>query len=108
MNQDTPIAELNSMQSLLSDAVSAPRSVTFLFGTFAALALRLGIVGIYGVISFFVGQRTREIGVRMALGAQRRDVLTLVLNQALSLTLIGVIGGLAAALALTRFLGNLL
>ena len=108
LNEDTPIAELKPMPVILSAAVSAPRSITSLFGAFAALALVLGIVGIYGVISFFVGQRTREIGVRMALGAQPRDVFALVLREGLSLTLIGVAVGLAAAFALTRFLGSLL
>jgi ABC-type antimicrobial peptide transport system permease subunit len=96
------------MPVILSAAVSAPRAVTSLFTAFAGVALILGIVGIYGVISFFVGQRTREIGVRMALGAQPRDVLKLVIREGLSLTLIGVAVGLAAAFALTRFLGNLL
>src|SRR5271155_4558610 len=96
------------MLAILSGAVSAPRSVTSLFAAFAALALVLGVVGIYGVISFFVGQRTREFGIRIALGAQRRDVLKLVMNEGLSLTLVGTAGGLAAAFALTRFLGTLL
>jgi predicted permease len=108
INQDTPIAEVKPMESLLSNAVAAPRSVTALFGAFAGLALILGIVGIYGVIAFFVGQRTREIGVRVALGAQRGDILKLVLRQGLSLTFFGVVGGLAAAAVLTRFLGSLL
>jgi putative ABC transport system permease protein len=108
LNADTPIAELKPMPLILSGATSAPRAVTSLFSAFAALALILGIVGIYGVISFFVGQRTREIGVRMALGAQPRDVLKLVIREGLSLTLIGVAVGLAAAFALTRFLGSLL
>src|SRR5260370_17401377 len=96
------------MPAIVSGAASAARSVTLLFSAFAALALILGIVGIYGVISFFVGQRTREIGVRMALGAQPRDVLKLVIREGLSLTLIGVAVALPAAFPLTRFLATLL
>ena len=108
LSDDTPVAEFKPMPVILSDAVSAPRAVTSLFSAFAAVALVLGIVGIYGVISFFVGQRTREIGVRMALGARPRDVLKLVIWEGLSLTLIGVAVGLAAAFALTGYLGSLL
>jgi putative ABC transport system permease protein len=108
LNPEAPVSEVKSMPAILTDAASAPRSITSLFGAFAALALILGIIGIYGVISFFVGQRTREIGIRMALGAQRRDVLKLVVNEGLSLTLTGILVGLLAAFALTRFLGTLL
>jgi len=108
MSDDTPIAELKAFPSILSEAVSAPRAITTLFSAFAAVALVLGVVGIYGVISFFVGQRTQEIGVRMALGAQPRDVLKLVMREGLSLTFIGVVVGLMSAFALTRFLGSLL
>ena len=105
---DTPIAEVKPMPVILSAALSAPRAVTALLSAFAGLALVLGVVGIYGVISFFVSQRTREIGVRVALGALPRDVQKLVLGEGLSLTLIGVAVGLSAAFALTRFLGSLL
>ena len=108
LNSDAPVGEVKPMPAILSDAASTPRSITSLFAAFAALALALGIVGIYGVVSFFVGQRTREIGIRMALGAQPRDVLKLVVHEGLSLTLMGIGAGLVAALALTRFLGNLL
>jgi putative ABC transport system permease protein len=108
LNPEAPASEVKPMPAILTDAASAPRSITSLFATFAALALILGIIGIYGVISFFVGLRTREIGIRMALGAQRRDVLKLVVREGLSLTLTGVVVGLVAALALTRFLGTLL
>ena len=108
LSDDTPIAEVKPMPVILSAAVSTPRAVTSLFSAFAAVALILGVIGIYGVISFFVGQRTREIGVRMALGAQPRDVLKLVIHEGLSLTLIGVAVGLTAAFALTRFLAGLL
>jgi ABC-type antimicrobial peptide transport system permease subunit len=72
------------------------------------MALLLGIVGLYGVIAYSVSQRTREIGIRMALGAQKHDVLKLVVNRGMGLTVIGVGVGVASALALTRFLSNLL
>jgi putative ABC transport system permease protein len=108
LNQDTPVSEVKTMTAVLSDATSSPRSVTSLFAAFAAVAFLLGAVGIYGVISFFVGQRTREIGIRMALGAQKRDVLKIVLRDGLSMTLTGVLAGLLAAFALTRVLRALL
>src|SRR5271155_1558042 len=108
LNSEAPGSELKTMPGLVSEAMSAPRSATYLFAAFAGLAFVLGVVGIYGVISFFVGQRTREIGIRMALGAQRRDVLKMVVKEGLSLTLTGVVIGLVAALALTRLLGSLL
>jgi putative ABC transport system permease protein len=108
LNPEAPVSELKTMPGVLSEAMSAPRSAMYLFVAFAGLALVLGVVGIYGVIAFFVGQRTREIGIRMALGAQRSDVLKMVLNEGLSLTLPGVVAGLVAALGLTRLLGSLL
>jgi predicted permease len=108
LNPEAPVSEVKAMPEILSGAASAPRSITSLFAAFAALALILGVIGIYGVISFFVGQRTREIGIRIAMGAQRRDILKLVVREGLSLTLTGIAVGLAAACALTRFLGTLL
>ncbi len=79
-----------------------------LLAVFAALALVLASIGIYGVISYIVGQRTHEIGIRMALGAQRSDVLKIVLGQAASLAIIGVAFGLAASAALTRLMSKIL
>jgi ABC-type antimicrobial peptide transport system permease subunit len=78
----------------------------FLLGVFATLALVLASVGTYGVISFMVGQRRHEIGLRMALGAQHRDVMRLVLGEGAKMTLVGVAGGAAAALGLTRLMVN--
>ncbi|HYL92384.1 MAG TPA: ABC transporter permease [Alphaproteobacteria bacterium] len=103
-----PISKVRSMDQIVSDSVAAPRSVMWIFVCFAGLALFLGAIGIYGVISYSVAQRTREIGIRMALGAQRRDVLKMVLRQGSALTLAGLALGIAGALALTRLMASLL
>ncbi len=95
-----------TMDDIISDSLAARRFTMILLGVFAALALILACVGIYGVISYLVGQRTHEIGVRMALGAQRGDVLRLVIGQGATMALIGVAIGIAAALALTRLMSN--
>ena len=108
LSQDTPVSEIKTMTTVVSDATSAPRSITFLFVLFAGIAFLLGAVGIYGVVSFFVGQRTREIGIRMALGAQKKDVLRVVLREGLSMTFAGMFAGFLAALALTRLLQSFL
>jgi len=95
-----------TMQDVIATSFAARRLSMILLATFAALALVLSCVGIYGVISYLVGGRTHEIGVRMALGAQRRDVLSLVLGEGARMALIGVVIGIAAALGLTRLMSN--
>jgi predicted permease len=95
-----------TMDDVIADSFAARRLSMTLLGIFASLALILSCVGIYGVISYLVGQRTHEIGVRMALGAQRSDVLRLVLGQGAKMALIGVAIGIAAALGLTRLMAN--
>jgi len=97
---------LGTMEELLDGSLAFRRFSMLLLGVFAALALLLASVGIYGVISNLVGQRTHEIGVRMALGAQRGDVLRLVLGHGVSLDLLGVVLGIAAALPVMRLLGS--
>jgi len=93
---------------VLSDSTAYRRVTMFLMALFAALALALAAVGLYGVVSYSVAQRTREIGLRMALGAQARDVLRLVLRQGGALILAGVLAGVVAAFAATRALSSLL
>jgi putative ABC transport system permease protein len=96
------------MDEHMSSSIAERRFQTLLLGVFAGIALVIAAIGIYGVVSYAVSRRTHEIGVRMALGAQAGDVLRMVLWRGMSLTLIGVTLGLAAAFALTRVLKNLL
>ncbi len=108
VDKNAPIADVKTMDAVLSESVAAPRFRALLLGAFGALGLLLAMVGIFGVISYAVTQRTREIGVRMALGAQPRDVLRLVLGEGMLLAAIGIVTGAAGALALTKLLESLL
>jgi len=105
---ELPVFELRTMEERLYDSVAQPRFRTTLLGIFAALALMMAVVGLYAVLANAVAQRQREIGVRMALGAQRRDVLNVVVGQGMRLTLLGIGIGLVAALVLSRVLQTLL
>ena len=108
VDKNQPIYEVRSMDEIISGIVSAQRLAFLLLGVFAFLALALAAIGIYGVTSYVVSERTHEIGVRIALGAQPRDVSRIVLSHGARLVGIGVIGGTVAALALTRLLSSLL
>jgi len=97
-----------TMDGVISDSLAARRFSMILLGIFAALALVMSCVGIYGVISYLAGQRTHEIGIRIALGAERRDVLRMVLGEGAKMALVGVAIGLVAAFGLTRLMANML
>jgi predicted permease len=103
-----PIGTMQTMDRVVWDSVGRPRFNAMLFGASGAIALLLAVIGVYGVISYSVQRRTREIGIRRALGAQTGDVLGLVLGQAFVLVLIGIACGTAGAIALTRVMATLL
>jgi putative ABC transport system permease protein len=108
LDKDLPLFGVKSMEEYLAASVAAPRFNTTLLSIFAAVALVLTIVGLYGVMSYSVAQRTNEIGIRMALGAQTLDVLRLIVGQGLKLALIGLAVGLLGAFALMRVISSLL
>ena len=108
VDKDQPIHNVKTMDQILAESVSQPNFNVLLLGVFAAVAVLLAAVGIYGVISFVVTQRTREVGIRIALGARRGDVMKLVMKQGMALAFGGVAIGLAASFALTRLLEGLL
>jgi putative ABC transport system permease protein len=103
-----PVAKIRPMTEVVSASFTSQRFISTLMGAFAALALALTAVGLYGVLSYQVSQRTHEIGLRMALGAQARDVLKMIIRQGMVLVLVGVGIGLACAVALTRIMSNFL
>ncbi|HEX5889681.1 MAG TPA: ABC transporter permease [Pyrinomonadaceae bacterium] len=108
MDQDIPVFAVKTMEEYLSASVAAPRFSTTLLSIFAAVALVLTVVGLYGVMSYSVAQRTNEIGIRLALGAQSRDVLLMIVKQGSLLIVLGLVIGLAGAFALTRLIASLL
>ena len=108
VNPALPVAKIRSMDDIVSTSLREPRFTASLLGSFSGLALLLAGIGIYGVISYFVAQRTQELGVRMAIGAQPKQILWLVIGQGLRLAIVGLVIGIGLALATTRLMGTLL
>jgi predicted permease len=108
IDKDQPVSDIRPMEEIFSESIARQRFSMLLLAVFAGVAMLLGAVGIYGVVSYSVTQRSHEIGVRMALGARSSNVLRLVVGQGLKLALIGVAAGLAAAFVLTRLMESLL
>jgi predicted permease len=108
VDPDVPVVRLRDMEAVFAESIRRPTLIAQLFGAFGILALLLAVVGTYGVLSYLVAERRHEIGIRLALGADRGRVLRAVLNQGLQLTMTGVIVGLAGAIGLNRLLSSLL
>jgi len=108
LDPQLPITDIKTLDEFRADSLAVPRFNTLLLGLFAGLALLLTAVGLYGVMSYSVTQRTNEIGIRLALGAQIGDVLRLIIGQGMRLVVTGVLIGLAASIALTRLMASLL
>jgi len=108
IDKNQPLYEVKTLAQRVDEGLAASRSLTLLFTAFALLGLILGAVGIYGIVSYSVTQRTHEIGIRMALGATARNVLSLIVKHGLALVLTGIVIGVGSALMLTRFLATLL
>jgi putative ABC transport system permease protein len=108
VDHDQPVIQIRTMENVISESIWRQRVSASMLGLFAAIALVLSAVGIYGVFSYSVNRRTHEIGIRAALGATGGDILRLIVGEGLALTLIGVGAGIVAALGLTRLLAGLL
>jgi putative ABC transport system permease protein len=108
LDPELPVARVATLDEVVARSISEPRFYMVLLGAFAAMAVFLAALGIFGVLSYSVVQRSREIGIRVALGAHPSDVLRMVLGHAAALSLVGVLAGLAGALALSRAIGSLL
>jgi predicted permease len=107
IDRNLPVSDIRTLDDVAASALAQPRFVTFLLALFAATALTLAAIGIYGTISLLVSERTQEMGIRLALGADRPAILKLVLGQGAVLTAIGLVAGLAGAVILTRTLSGL-
>jgi putative ABC transport system permease protein len=108
LNKDQAVFNVRTMEQIVSQSVAPRRFSMLLLAVFAVVALALAVIGIYGMLSYAVAQRTREIGLRMTLGAQRTDVMRLVIGHGMKLAIAGVVLGLIASFALTRTMKNLL
>jgi putative ABC transport system permease protein len=108
VDPDQPVAGVQTVDQLVVSSLAQPRFTMLLLGIFSAAALALSIIGIYGVLSYWVAQRRYELGIRLALGAQRADILRIVVRQGFMLAMAGILIGLGAALLLTRLMSSML